>query len=69
MSPAKSKNDDNLKKVGEKYVYHSDDLIGKGYSSNVYKGSNVQNLQNKNLAIKILDLSKIQGFLLDLLKK
>jgi hypothetical protein len=46
-----------------------EDLIGKGYSSQVYKCAQVSNLMNKNLAVKILDLSKIKGFLFDLLKK
>lgn len=60
---------DGSKKIGEKYVYLEEDLIGKGYSSQVYKCAHVSNLMNKNLAVKILDLSKIKGFLFDLLKK
>jgi len=55
--------------IGSKYVYSEDDIIGKGYSSHVYKGSHIDNQQNKNFAIKVLDLVKIKGFLLDLLKK
>ena len=61
--------DEQLHFIAGKYVYHEDDLIGKGYSSHVYKGSSVENRQNKNYAIKILDLNKIKGFLLDLLRK
>jgi hypothetical protein len=34
----------------------------------VYKGAKIENTQLKNYAIKILDLSKIKGFLLDLLR-
>jgi len=43
-------------------------MVGKGYSSQVYKGSLISNPQNKSFAIKILDLSKIKGFLYELLK-
>lgn len=27
--------------IDKKYIYSEDDLIGKGYSSNVYKGASV----------------------------
>ncbi len=43
------------------------DLIGKGYSSKVYKGSDLDN-EDVKYAIKVMDISKIKGFLLDLLK-
>lgn len=69
VSFPKVNEEDQAKLIGGKYVYYEKDLIGKGYSSHVYKGSHVGNPQSKNFAIKILDLSKIKGFLFDLLKK
>ena len=55
--------------MGEKYIYKEIDMIGKGYSSQVYKGALLSNPQNKTFAVKVLDLSKTKGFLFELLKK
>lgn len=68
ISKSKIPEDSKTHILGNKYIYHDDDLIGKGYSSHVYKGAKIENTQLKNYAIKILDLSKIKGFLLDLLR-
>ncbi len=41
MPQSKLNNSDKMQIIDNKYVYYDDDLIGKGYSSNVYKGASL----------------------------
>ena len=47
-----------VKKI-KNYIYDPAQVIGSGFSSNVYKGIN--ELNGETIAIKVLELSKIQS--------
>lgn len=47
-----------MKKI-KNYIYDPVQIIGSGFSSNVYKGLN--ELNGETIAIKVLELSKIQS--------
>jgi serine/threonine-protein kinase ULK/ATG1 len=47
-----------VKKI-KNYIYDPAQIIGSGFSSNVYKGLN--ELNGETIAIKVLELSKIQS--------
>ena len=52
----------------EKYKYFTDSLLGEGYSSKVYKGTEV-NKPQKRYAIKVIELQKFQGDTLKMLQE
>ena len=52
-----------LAKKIKNFIYHPSDLIGSGFSSHVYKGIDEVGTDpdNKQIAIKVIELSKIQN--------
>ena len=57
---------DNEVKVGI-YKYSTNDDLGKGYSSKVYKGVEIEKV-HKRYAIKVIELKKFRGSNLEMLE-
>jgi serine/threonine protein kinase len=49
-----------------KYKYNSEELLGKGFTSRVFKGVEVENIY-KRYAIKVIELKKFRGSSLEML--
>lgn len=62
-----TKSPNNSVKVGDKYTYSTEDMIGDGYTSRVYKGHEIEK-PTKTYAIKVIDKKRLDKDQIKLIK-